>query len=62
MSPKQIRTLREAMGLTQQAFADIIGCQQHMVSHWERGKHSPRGAYLKALKELAEKARKKRKA
>ena len=49
------------MGFTQQAFADIIGCQQHMVSHWERGKHRPRGAYLKALKELAEKARKKRK-
>ena len=60
MSPKQIVNIRKALGLTQQALADLIGAQRHSVARWETGVHEPRGANLKALKELAESAKKKR--
>jgi len=60
MSPKQIRQIREVLGLTQQQLADFIGASQVAVARWETGVHKPRGANLKALKELAQKATKKR--
>ena len=59
MSPKQIRKIREVLGLTQQQLADFIGASQVAVARWETGVHKPRGANLKALKELAQKAAKK---
>jgi len=61
MSPNQIRKIREALGLTQQQMADFIGATQVAVARWETGLHKPRGANLKLLKELAQKAAKKRK-
>jgi DNA-binding transcriptional regulator YiaG len=59
MSPKQVRKIREVLGLTQQQLADFIGASQVAVARWETGVHKPRGANLKALKELAQKAAKK---
>jgi DNA-binding transcriptional regulator YiaG len=56
MSPKQIRKIREALKLTQQQLADSIGASQVAVARWETGVHKPRGANLKALRELALKA------
>jgi len=53
MSSKQVLKLRTALGLTQQALADLIGAQRHSVARWEAGVHSPRGANLKQLRELA---------
>ena len=55
MSPRQIKRIRKTLGLTQQAMADIIGCRQHTVARWETEEMEPRGANLKALRELAEK-------
>jgi len=60
MSPKQIKRIRQVLGLTQQAMADIIGCRQHTVARWETGEMDPRGANLKALRELADRAGKKK--
>jgi DNA-binding transcriptional regulator YiaG len=60
MTPKQIVKLREALGLTQRQFADRIGAQQPTVARWESGRNEPRGANLKALKELEEKLKKKK--
>ena len=60
MSPEQIKRIRKVLGLTQQAMADIIGCRQHTVARWETGGMEPRGANLKALRELADRARKKK--
>jgi len=60
MSPKQVLKLRKSLGLTQQALADLIGAQRHSVARWETGVHEPRGANLKALRELAAKAKRKR--
>ena len=61
MSPKQIKRIRQVLELTQQAMADIIGCRQHTVARWETGEMEPRGANLKALRGLAERAKRKRK-
>jgi len=60
MSPKQIKHIREVLGLTQQKMADTIGCRQHTVTRWETGMMVPRGANLKALRGLADRARKKK--
>ena len=60
MSPRQIRKIREVLKLTQQEMADSIGATQVSVARWETGVNAPRGANLKALKELAQKAAKKR--
>jgi DNA-binding transcriptional regulator YiaG len=62
MSPKEILRIREILKLTQQQLADTIGAQRHTVARWETGVNEPRGANLKLLRELAERAKKKRKA
>jgi len=60
MSPKQIATLREELGLTQEKFAEAIGTHRVTVARWETGFARPTGAALKNLRELAAKAKKKR--
>ncbi len=62
MSPNEIKRIREILNLTQQKLADLIGARQHTVARWETGRNMPAGANLKALKGLAEKAKRKRKA
>ncbi len=59
MTPRQIVSLRKALGWTQQRLADHIGARQHTVARWETGVNKPQGANLKALLALAEKAKKK---
>jgi DNA-binding transcriptional regulator YiaG len=59
MSPKQILAIRKSLKLTQQQLADRIGAQRHTVARWETGVNEPKGAYLKALNELAIKAKRK---
>lgn len=44
--PTQIRELREALGLTQQEFADRIGAAKQSVSSWETGLSEPSIASL----------------
>ena len=61
MKPKQVLELRKRLELTQRELADEIGATQETVSRWETGAHLPRGANLKALRNLAEKAKRKRK-
>jgi DNA-binding transcriptional regulator YiaG len=58
MSPKQIKTMRKKLALTQQQLAEMIGAQRVTVSRWEIGMSKPQGANLKALKELAAKLKK----
>jgi DNA-binding transcriptional regulator YiaG len=61
MSPKQVLAIRKSLKLTQQQVANRIGAQRHTVARWETGVNEPKGAYLKALNELAIKAKKKTK-
>jgi putative transcriptional regulator len=36
-----LRKCREAMKLSQSALADIVGCTQGAIGHWESGRRSP---------------------
>ena len=48
--------LRQALGLTQQAFAAELGVRQQTVSEWETGLYRPRGASARLLDIVAERA------
>jgi DNA-binding transcriptional regulator YiaG len=58
MTPQQIKAIRKRLGLTQQKLADMIAASQVTVARWETGVNEPKGAYLKALQELANRAKK----
>ena len=60
MLPKQILAIRKALGMTQSQLADRIAAHRVSVARWETGRNEPKGAYLKALNELATKIKTKR--
>src|SRR4051812_27501386 len=51
-SPGHIRTLREALSMTQQAFGTALGVDKLTVSRWERGEVKPGAASVKRLRAL----------
>jgi DNA-binding transcriptional regulator YiaG len=59
VTPKRIKALRKHLNLTQQQLADMIAATQVTVARWETGANEPKGAYLKALNEIAAKAKMK---
>jgi DNA-binding transcriptional regulator YiaG len=61
VSPKQIVSLRKALGLTQQQLADRIAANRVTIARWETGLNHPQGAYLKALTLLEASLKKKAK-
>jgi len=46
--------------LTPQPLADLIGAQRVSVARWEIGMNEPKGANLKALRELQKRLKRKR--
>lgn len=62
MTGEQVRTLREALGMTQQDLADYLGLRHRsQVHHLEIGRTQVAGPKLKLLEELNKKSQKKRK-
>lgn len=55
-TPGYIRTLREALGMTMEEFAQQIGVDKMTVARWEWGKLHPRKESVKAINELRRKA------
>ncbi len=51
-TPGYIRTLREAMGLTQLEFGKRLKVDSMTVSRWERGTVKPSAAAVKAVEKL----------
>lgn len=51
-TPGYIRTLREALGLTQTQLAHRLGVDKMTVARWEWGKMKPSTAAVKALDKL----------
>jgi putative transcriptional regulator len=49
MTPTEIKALRQKLGHTQQALADIIGVSVRTLQKWEQGERQCRGAALKVL-------------
>jgi DNA-binding transcriptional regulator YiaG len=52
----RVRRLREQLALSQQAFARELGVRQQTVSDWETGAYLPRGASVRVLSIVAERA------
>lgn len=48
-SPKKIKTLREAAGVSQPVLAKIMNVSSAAIKQWERGERKPSGASLKLL-------------
>jgi len=55
MKPKEIRTLREGLNLSQAVFGRVLNVPQVTVVKWERGERKPSGAALRLL-EIAERS------
>lgn len=51
-TPAYIRTLREALGLTQTQFGQRVGVDKMTVWRWERGQIKPRGNSLKGVEAM----------
>jgi Zn-dependent peptidase ImmA (M78 family)/DNA-binding XRE family transcriptional regulator len=47
--PERVREAREAAGLTDEQFADLLGVTRQAVGHYETGQGSPRGEVLKRI-------------
>lgn len=59
MLPKEIRQLREKLGMTVQEFANTLGCSEASVYRWESGKREPYRANRRELINLQKKSDKK---
>ena len=51
-----VRDLRQRLALSQQRFARELGVRQQTVSDWETGIYRPRGASVRVLSLVAERA------
>lgn len=44
------RATRERLGLTQEAFAALLGVSRRTLAGWEQGRHHPRGPAMALLR------------
>jgi DNA-binding transcriptional regulator YiaG len=51
ITAEEIRALRLALDLTQEAFAQHLGVSVSSVRDWEQKRRSPRGLYAKLIRE-----------
>ncbi len=61
MDSKRVKSLRKALELTQEEFAQVVGVARETVARWEVGMAKPRGLSLKVLEALTKSAKRKRK-
>ncbi len=52
MNAEDIKTIREKLGLTQEALARLIGVSFQTVNRWERGGFKPSPLALEKIKKL----------
>jgi DNA-binding transcriptional regulator YiaG len=58
MTPEVIRAIREALGVSQEAFARRVGVAYNTVNRWEKGKSLPKSTpIIDKILELAKEAR-----
>lgn len=53
VSTPDARAIRERMGLTQEAFAALLGVSRRTLEGWEQGRRHPRGPALALLRVAA---------
>jgi len=57
MTPETIRAIREALGVSQEAFARRVGVAYNTVNRWEKGKSLPKSTpIIEKVLELAREA------
>jgi DNA-binding transcriptional regulator YiaG len=49
MTPRQLKTYRRRMGLSQVAFAEHVGVAPNTVARWERGELGMKGTTARLL-------------
>lgn len=53
MTGKQIKKLRESLGMTQNEFAARVGVNSFVIiSRWENEKSKPRKVYIRIMEEM----------
>ena len=52
MTPDKVREARRELGLSQAAFAELIGVSPRAVKYWERGQRNPSKVAVKRIKDL----------
>lgn len=52
MTAQEIRSLRKALGMTQEQFARAVGVSLMTVSRWERGVYEPLPVFVGRIEEL----------
>jgi transcriptional regulator with XRE-family HTH domain len=53
---ERLQALRRHLGLTQRELAGELGMRQQTISEWETGLYQPRGASVRLLSLIAERA------
>ena len=56
MKPEDIKAIREALGLTQEAFASKLRVDLATINRWENGHRKPSALAIKALERMKRKA------
>jgi DNA-binding transcriptional regulator YiaG len=57
MTPESIRAIRDALGVSQEAFARRVGVAYNTVNRWEKGKSLPKSTpIIERILELAREA------
>jgi DNA-binding transcriptional regulator YiaG len=51
---RQVRALRQHLGLTQEQMAAEMGTRQQTISEWETGRYQPRGTSARLLVLISE--------
>ena len=54
MTPKQIKELRERLGLSRTEFAARLGLTESAIHYWEHGERKPSGTALTLMRMLEE--------
>lgn len=52
----EIKDLRKKLGLSQEAFAHVLGVTFQTINRWERGTYKPSRLALEKLKQLEDKS------
>lgn len=52
MTPDQVRGVRRELGLSQAAFAELIGVSPRAVKYWESGQRNPSKMAAKRIQDL----------
>lgn len=58
MKPREIKSIRKALGLSQQALSNLLGVALGTVNRWEAGTNKPSHLAAYKLKELLDKMNK----